>query len=251
MSTQPYYIGSVAAEFLSVGNNSEYSEGTASASGTTVTGVGTTFTPSMVGGTITFENGARGVINTFINTSTLTTDDVVDSAESKYTIYYGGMSTNGAHLHVQTLCSMQSMFSGQFQNMYGTLPMCKKITLSSSELMNLKASPKELLAAPDAGNFYQITSVTLAYRNGTQGYSGGSSTLELYYGAKELQMQAVALDLSSSVSNTLSMTNISVTNVDPLKLTGKSVVLSHQGAGEFTNGNGTLDVYISWQKTIV
>jgi hypothetical protein len=67
--------------------------GTASQSGTTVTGSGTTFTYDMVGGTIIYNNGLTCDIVTFVNTTTLTTTQSITASSQTFIIYYNGIVT--------------------------------------------------------------------------------------------------------------------------------------------------------------
>jgi hypothetical protein len=68
-----------------------YNTGTASQSGTTITGTGTTFTSSMVGGTITYSNGIMAHITAFVNATSLTTTESLTVSNQAYTIYYNGV----------------------------------------------------------------------------------------------------------------------------------------------------------------
>src|SRR5438876_337019 len=70
---------------------STYNTGTASQSGTTVTGTGTTFTSSMVGGTIVYANGITAHITAFVSATSLTTSESLTVANQAYTIYYNGV----------------------------------------------------------------------------------------------------------------------------------------------------------------
>src|ERR1700747_537301 len=67
---------------------STYNVGTASQSGTTVTGTGTTFTSSMVGGTIVYANGITANITAFNSATSLTTSQSLTVSNQNYTIYY-------------------------------------------------------------------------------------------------------------------------------------------------------------------
>src|SRR5436853_1112194 len=70
-----------------------YNTGTSSQSGTTITGSGTTFTSSMVGGTITYANGITAHITAFISATSLTTTESLTVTNQAYTIYYNGIIT--------------------------------------------------------------------------------------------------------------------------------------------------------------
>jgi hypothetical protein len=72
---------------------STYSVGTAGQSGTAITGVGTTFTSSMVGGTITYANGMKASITAFVSATSLTVTESLTVTSQAYTIYYSGIVT--------------------------------------------------------------------------------------------------------------------------------------------------------------
>lgn len=76
---------------------SVYNIGTSSQSGTTITGTGTTFTVSMVGGTIVYANGITANITAFSSTTSLTTAESLTISGQAYTIYYNGV-INTAYL---------------------------------------------------------------------------------------------------------------------------------------------------------
>ncbi len=66
-----------------------YNIGTASQTGTTITGVGTAFSSSMNPGIILFQDSTTAVINGFVNATTLTTIQSQSVASQPYTIYFG------------------------------------------------------------------------------------------------------------------------------------------------------------------
>lgn len=68
---------------------SDYSDGTISQSGNTITGVGTTFTAGMVGGTIMFSDGiSAGTISAFVSATELTVTVSQTKSSSAYYISY-------------------------------------------------------------------------------------------------------------------------------------------------------------------
>lgn len=77
-----YIYNYVTGQFYTAGTN-PYSTGTASQSGNTVTGIGTTFTASMVGGTIYYQDGTSADVTGFTSTTSLTVD--VTSTKSAQT----------------------------------------------------------------------------------------------------------------------------------------------------------------------
>jgi len=71
-------------------NASTYITGTASQTTTSITGIGTTFTSSMVGGLIVYANGIECLITAFISATSLTGSISQTVSSQAFTIYYGG-----------------------------------------------------------------------------------------------------------------------------------------------------------------
>ncbi len=72
-----------------------YNTGTASKTGTTITGIGTTFTAAMVGGTIVWTSGESATIATFTSTTSLSApaSQSQNVGSGTYTIYYPNPTT--------------------------------------------------------------------------------------------------------------------------------------------------------------
>lgn len=62
------------------------------------------------------------------------------------------------------------------------VPGIARVVISSSEILNLRASPKLLIAAPGAGKFITVTSAHAILKFGTAAYTLGGSCL-LQYGS--------------------------------------------------------------------
>ena len=77
--------------------SSTYSTGTIVQATTTVTGTGTTFTSSMVGGVIVYTNGTQAFITAFISATSLTVQQSQTVSSQAYVIYYAGtqIDSNG------------------------------------------------------------------------------------------------------------------------------------------------------------
>lgn len=70
-------------------NTTTYLTGTVSQSGTTITGVGTTFTTSMIGGLLTYANGTTVSITNFTSSTSLVCDKSLTVASQTYKLVYG------------------------------------------------------------------------------------------------------------------------------------------------------------------
>jgi hypothetical protein len=125
-----------------------------------------------------------------------------------------------------------------------------KVSVTSAQLLALKATPVVLLPAPGAGKAIQLLGAAFHYNFLTGAYTLNAGTLKAYLGAvasaKPLTID-VAAGLIDQVANrawevpilsTGALTDAQGVNVD--------VELGNAGAAEFTVGAGTLDVYLSY-----
>jgi hypothetical protein len=84
--------------YFTMSNKNIYQTGTISQSGTTVTGVGTTFTPAMIGGVI-LVNGILGAFITgFTSATVLTVAQNQTISSTAYSLYYGGLQSDSSGL---------------------------------------------------------------------------------------------------------------------------------------------------------
>lgn len=90
----------ISGTLNSVGNwathgSATYTTGTASQSGTTITGVGTTFPSAAAGGLIVFGSGQYSIITAYISGTTLTALTSQTVSSTTYTLYYSGTQIAG------------------------------------------------------------------------------------------------------------------------------------------------------------
>ncbi len=91
-------IGTTAPENTLSVSGVQYNTGTASQSTNTVTGVGTTWTASMVGSQIIFANGAKATITGFTDATHLTVTPSQTVTSQAYRIHYNGLQVTAAGL---------------------------------------------------------------------------------------------------------------------------------------------------------
>lgn len=84
-------------------NSTLYNTGTASQSGTTITGSGTTFTSSMRGATFRFATGETAVIVGFTSATSLTADRSQTVSSTNYSLIYGGCSFSNTVGYINAL----------------------------------------------------------------------------------------------------------------------------------------------------
>ena len=84
-------IGTPAPQNQFSSGQQSYNAGTASQTTTVLTGVGTTFTSSMVGGRVVFANGTTASITSYSSATILNVSPSQSVGSQSYTIYYGGI----------------------------------------------------------------------------------------------------------------------------------------------------------------
>jgi hypothetical protein len=129
-----------------------------------------------------------------------------------------------------------------------TFQQVKKVSVSSAEILALKSAPKELLPNPLGGTAYILSNVSMVYKHGGNGYADGSPNLMVFYGsANGPSPVSVAVDMTSNSTDSFGMALPAFSNADPASIAATSLVLSHQGAAEFSTGDGSLDIYLTYQ----
>ncbi len=96
----------------------QYSTGTASQSGTTITGVGTTWTDLMIGSEFIFTDGSRAMITARASNTSLTADSSQTVFSQAYGIYRTGISVNPGTGDV-SIGSIRNPFSNSRLFIYG------------------------------------------------------------------------------------------------------------------------------------
>lgn len=108
--------------FRSYVGSTEYTVGTASQSGNTVTGVGTTFVSGMVGGVIRFADTTTCFITGFTDSTTLIVEPAQTVPSQAYTLYYGLMQDSNGYtgflnINVAALQPNEIVFTDQYRNL--------------------------------------------------------------------------------------------------------------------------------------
>lgn len=117
------------------------------------------------------------------------------------------------------------------------------INISSSDLLNLHTTPKQLVAAQGVNSIVVVDSVIMSLDAGTQ-YAGGTDINVNYESSSTALVSAF-----TSVQNATDVTSLCVKNNTTLDITpgvNKSVQLKNNGSA-FTTGTGTLKVTINYQ----
>lgn len=121
--------------------SSDTDSSTATQSGTTVTGSGTSFTSDMVGGIIIFDDGSRAFITGFTSATSLTVaqSQSVSTAGQFFAIYYGGTQADESgnasinNIRVTATSNHLQLGSGTVTTIHSTAPASnQKLTIPDS-----------------------------------------------------------------------------------------------------------------------
>jgi len=119
----------------------------------------------------------------------------------------------------------------------------KIVNISSSDLLNLHTTPKQLVPAQGANSIVVVDSVIMSLDAGTQ-YAGGTDINVNYESSSTALVSAF-----TSVQSATDVTSLCVKNNTTLNITSglnKSVQLKNNGSA-FTTGTGTLKVTVNYQ----
>jgi hypothetical protein len=126
-----------------------------------------------------------------------------------------------------------------------------EVTVSSAELLALRATPKTLVPAPGAGKLIEFVSATLLADNGTA-YVVGTNDLAIRYAGAAGDIISQTVDTAGFLDQVVDIMDL----VLPIATDSKTpkadcenqpLVLHNTGAGELTTGTGVLRVKISYR----
>ena len=176
-----------AVGYLSLGNagKNNYSTGTASQSGTAISGSGTAWTSEMQGGTIVW-SAAIAPLTTFVSTTSFTSAVSQTVVNGGYTIYYGTASSTGtvaqSGLNVTgTGTSFTASMIGGYL-VYGTLQTstATRITGVTSGTSLIVANSQTVAAGATYTIYYMAactSNTAIGYQSGATLTSAGNNTL--------------------------------------------------------------------------
>lgn len=117
-----------------------------------------------------------------------------------------------------------------------------KVSLSSAEILNLETTPKTLVAAPGTGKIVQILNYIIKYNYGTVAYVPNGVLQVFYDTAADVVSEETVLTLTNSISKYINILTAATTSQI---LEDKAVILMNSGTP--TDGDGTLDIYITYK----
>lgn len=121
----------------------------------------------------------------------------------------------------------------------------QKTNITSAELLNLNSVPKQLLAAPGSGKFYEILGISFRMNFATAAYASNVNLRIMYTGATQLiASNAVAITCTATRIGKFALTVFTSTNTQYLENTA---IQAEIVSGNPTAGGGTLDLYVTYK----
>lgn len=134
--------------------------------------------------------------------------------------------------------------------------MRKQITLTSAELLALKATPVELLPAPGEGKYYVVFHAVADYKFGTTPYTNdGPDSLDIAQGENgliqfndnELLESPSTSRLYMKAAQSLGGPANTFASVDGPGTQNQPLTIANLGATEITGGDGVLTVFVYYK----
>lgn len=127
------------------------------------------------------------------------------------------------------------------------------VSLTNSEIKNLRATPKTLVAAPGAGKVLQFLSAVLIHDYATAAFdsTGDDDNLAIRFDGETTNLSDT---IEANGFLTATIAGDVMTNAVPVKDTivlkadceNKALVLANTGGHELANGGGTMRVYVTY-----
>lgn len=157
----------------------------------------------------------------------------------------GGLSSTGG---VASQTAAAGVAGGSSVAVTG--PLTQEFSLTSVNLLALRATPMQLVPAPGAGKYVRVTSYVLIYTFVTGAYTNTNATMKLFQGttanaaALTADLGAILLNTASRQENGASPADLTDT-IAHMQNTG--IFLGNDGSAEFLTGAGTLKVLLTYQ----
>ena len=124
-------------------------------------------------------------------------------------------------------------------------------SLTSPQLLALRATPVQLIAAPGAGKYINVISIDMHYTFVTGAYTNINASLKVFYGTTA-SAKALCADQTALLTQTVNAHNLGIVKTVNSNLTDAlglnvGIFLGNDGSAEFLAGAGTLKVIMSYQ----
>ena len=129
------------------------------------------------------------------------------------------------------------------------------VTLSSAQIRSLASAPVQLVPAPGPGNTIIVTNLVSTLTFGTVAYiDAGTVSLSLRYGVGPATVGTGCSALYNVITGSTSQTGVDVPNpvINPnpspvANVQNMALMLVNTGANDFSAGDGTVTLTISYQ----
>lgn len=128
-------------------------------------------------------------------------------------------------------------------------PLVQKVTLASADLLALRATPMQLIAAPGAGKFIRLLQVDFHLNFLTAAYTNTNANFNLYLGTTaggfKLTADLDAIVVAAASAYLLQSALSSLQSADA-NILNKGIFAGNDGSAEFLAGAGSLDCYLRY-----
>jgi hypothetical protein len=133
----------------------------------------------------------------------------------------------------------------------GITDLLANVSLTSVQLLALRATPVSLIAAPGAGKYNKVIGIDMHYTFVTGAYTNTNAALKVFYGTTA-SAKALCADQTALLTQVANAHNLGIVTTVNSNLTDAlglnvAIFLGNDGSAEFLAGAGTLKVIISYQ----
>jgi len=125
-----------------------------------------------------------------------------------------------------------------------------EVAVSSAEILALRATPKELVAAPGAGKANVFLHATVLLDATATAYAESAANLLVKYENGSGDAVSQVIEATGFIDQTTDQLTVGLPVIDPIVAKAvaenKALVLHNNGAGEYTTGTGVLRVKIAY-----
>lgn len=126
----------------------------------------------------------------------------------------------------------------------------KEVTITTAELLALRATPKTLVAAPGAGLFLEFVSLALLLDFNTIGYTETADNAAVRYTDGSGVIVSQAIEMTGFIDQVADTMTMGLPKIDPIAAKAgcenKALVLHNTGDGEWAAGNSPVRAKISY-----
>lgn len=122
-----------------------------------------------------------------------------------------------------------------------------KVSLTSSEILNINSTPKQLLPAPGVGYTYEILGVMTRVNFGSAAYAT-NTTLRVYFnGSINVAIASNSAIIGSTATRIGRVALVGVSGTTSNQCAENAAVLATVDVGNPTTGDSTMDFYVTYK----